>query len=260
MATKLNINAICDRGCVRLKNEDIVTIGGVMLRDEKLSTDVEFGGDAAFYLLIADGMGGHEKGEVASSMTLEHLRDCFSKNEISAEDFVECITRSVRSISSKINAVAKDEGQFRMMGSTLTGVVWLGGKVWLINAGDSRTYLFRDGIIEQLSVDDEDENGFLTNCVGGGVYTTLAVAEITDRLQDGDIILICSDGLSDVANGDYLEYYLMNSETPAEDLANWAMKNGSRDNVSVIAAVVGGTGFAPCPDEPDDDGRFDAWA
>lgn len=260
MATKLNINAICDRGCVRLKNEDIVTIGEVMLRDEKLSTDVEFGDDAAFYLLIADGMGGHEKGEVASSMTLEHLRDCFSKNDISAEDFVEGITRSVRSISSKINAVAKDEGQFRMMGCTLTGVVWLGGKVWLINAGDSRTYLFRDGIIEQLSVDDEDENGFLTNCVGGGVYTTLAVAEITDRLQDGDIILICSDGLSDVANGDYLEYYLMNSETPAEDLANWAMKNGSRDNVSVIAAVVGGTGFAPCPDEPDDDGRFDAWA
>lgn len=127
-------------------------------------------------------------------------------------------------------------------------VVWQEDRVWLVNAGDSRTYLFRDGLVEQLTVNKEKSD------------TTPAITELTDRLQEGDILLICSDGLVDVVNDDYLEYFLMNSVTPAEDLAEWAMENGSSDNISVIAARVGGEEFGNSDEIPDDDGRFDAWA
>lgn len=256
----LNVNAISDRGTVREDNEDLVTLGGIMLRDGKYSGEVEFTGTPAYYLLIADGMGGHDKGELASFMTLEHLRDCFSMGDMEVESFADDITRSVRYISYKINAIAGYEKHEHPMGCTLTGVVWLENRAWLVNAGDSRTYLFRDGIVEQLTVDEENEEGLLTNCVGGGCDTTLAVTEITDKLQEGDIILICSDGLADVVNDDYLEHFMINSASPAEELAGWAMENGSTDNVSVIAARVGGGEFGGSDEFPDDDGRFDAWA
>lgn len=255
----LNVNAICDCGPVRGNNEDLVTLGGVMIRNKRFSEEVEFSGTPAYYLLLADGMGGHEKGELASFMTLEHLRDCFSMGDMEVDTFADDITRSVQYISYKLNAIARYEKQQHPMGCTLTGVVWLEDRAWLVNAGDSRTYLFRDGIVEQLTVDDENEDGRLTNCVGGGCDTTLAVAELTDKLQEGDIILICSDGLGDMINDDYLEYFLMSSASPADDLAEWAMENGSADNVSVIAARVGGGPFGDSDEYPDDDGRFDAW-
>ena len=256
----LNVNAISDRGTVRGNNEDLVTLGGIMLRDGRYSEELEFSGTPAYYLLIADGMGGHDKGEQADLMTLEHLRDCFTMGDMDVDTFADDITRSVQYISYKINAIARYEKQERPMGCTLTGVIWLEDRVWLVNAGDSRTYLFRDGIVEQLTVDEENEDGILTNCVGGGSDTALAVTELTGKLQDGDILLICSDGLGDVVNDDYLEYFLMNSVSPAEDLAEWAMENGSTDNVSVIAARVGGGLFGDQDEVPDDDGRFDAWA
>lgn len=257
---KLNVNAISDRGTVRGNNEDMVSIGGLMLRDAKLSTPVSFPDQGTFHLLVSDGMGGHEKGELASSMLLEHLRDCFGTGDISAVDFADDITRAVRYVSRKLNTLSESGGLARPMGCTLTGVVWSGGKIWSVNAGDSRTYLFHEGLIELLTSDEEDGEGLLTNCVGGGCDTSLAVRDITDRVEDGDILLICSDGLGDVATEDYLEYHLMNSPVPAEDLLEWAETEGSSDNISVIAARVGGGDFGSVGDAPDDDGRFDAWA
>lgn len=198
----LNINAINNRGAVCENNGNLVSIGGTMLRDRRFSEEVEFTGNPAYCLLIADGM----------------------------------------------------------VGRALTGVVWLEDKICLINDGDSRTYLFRDGIVEHLTVDEENEESLPANCLGGGFDTALAVTEITGKLQDGDILLICSDSIADVVNDDYLEHFLMNSASPAEELAEWAMENGSTDNVSVIAARIGGGEFCDSDDFPDDDGRFDAWA
>lgn len=257
---KLNINAISDCGAVRENNEDLVSIGGMMLRDSKISTPVSFPDEGSFYLLVSDGMGGHEKGELASSMLLEHLRDCFTMGDISAEDFVSDITRAVRYVSRKLNTLSESGGQARPMGCTLSGVVWLGGRLWVVNAGDSRTYLFHEGLIKQLTSDEEDSEGFLTNCVGGGCDTSIVVRDISGKVEDGDILLVCSDGLGDVATEDYLEYHLMNSSVPAEDLLEWAENEGASDNISIVAARVGGGEFGDSDDTPDDDGRFDAWA
>lgn len=255
----LNIDAINSRGTAHGNNESLVTLGGIMLRDGSFSEEVEFTGDPAYYLLLADGRGEEEKGELAGSMTLEHLRDCFSMGDMEAETFADDITRSVQYISYKINAIARYEKQNPPMGCTLTGVVWLEERVWHVNAGDSRTYLFRDGLVEQLTVDEKNGKDLLTNAVGGGSDTTLAVTELTGRLQDGDILLICSRGLGEVINDDYLEYFLMSSAAPAEALAEWAVENGYTDNISVIAARVGGGAFGDDDEFPDDDGRYDAW-
>lgn len=139
-------------------------------------------------------------------------------------------------------------GEVMLRDGRFSGEVELTGTPsFLVNAGYSRTYLFRDGIVEQLNVGEV------------GLDSSLAFTEITDRLQDGDIILICSDSLADVVNDDYLEYFLINSVSPAEDLAEWARENGVTDNISVIAALVGGGEFGHSDDFPDDDGRFDAW-
>lgn len=257
---KLNINAVCDRGTTRNNNEDMISVAGIMLRDDKLSIPLEFNDEDSFYLLVSDGMGGHEKGELASRMLLEHLRDCFTMGDISAGEFTDDITRSVRYVSRKLNSLSRSEGQVKAMGCTLSGVVWTGGRLWLVNAGDSRTYLFHEGLIEQLTSDDENSDGLLTNCIGAYCDTTLSVRDITGKVQDDDIILICSDGLSDLANNDYLEYYLINSPAPAEDLLEWAEAEGSTDNISVIAARIGGGDFGTSEEGPDDDGRFDAWA
>lgn len=208
----LNINAINRTGTIPGNNRDLVTLGEILLRDATFSEEVEFTGDPAYCLLIADGTGVLEKDGQAGFMTLEHLCGC-----------------------------------------TPTGAVWLEDRVWLVDAGDSRTYLFRDGIVEELTVAEEN----LTNCVGGD--TALAATELTGKLQEGDILLICSAGLADVVNDDYLEYFLMNSASPAEELAEWALENGSTDNISVIAARVGGGEFGESDEFPDDDGRFDAW-
>lgn len=257
---KLNIDAICHCGCVRTNNEDLVSVGGILLRDKSLSTPMEFDDGGCFYLFVADGMGGHEKGEEASLMLLEHLRDCFSMGDISADNFADDFSRSVRYVSHKLNAIAQVENQTRAMGCTLTGVVWMAGRLWLVNVGDSRTYLFHEGLVCQLTHDDEDAQGALTNAVGALCDTSVAISEITDRVGDDDILLLCSDGLSDVANEDYLEYFLTNAASPAQELKDWAEEQGSRDNISVIAARVGGGDFGFSDDYPDDDGRYDAWS
>ncbi|MBQ0081218.1 MAG: serine/threonine-protein phosphatase [Alistipes sp.] len=257
---RLCINAVSECGPIREKNEDMISLGGELLRDGRISTTVEFSPKENYYLLVADGMGGHEGGARASRMALEGWKQSFELEEISASDFLQTATSSIRRISQKMNILSWEEQQVRYMGTTLTGIVWMADSVWLINSGDSRTYLMRDGCIQQISYDDEDSRGFLTNCIGAGVDTMLSVVDMTERIKEDDVILVCSDGLSDVSSDDYLEYFLLNSEHPAEDLMEWAIKQGSRDNISIIAARVGEGNFPMVDLDEDDNGRYDAWA
>ena len=174
---KIEIQAICDKGRVRENNEDALSIGGTFLRDDAINLTVDVQENAVFYLLVSDGMGGHEKGEEASEITLEELKEQFAMNEIQPDTFIDDINEAGKYISYKLNNAAYDQGQSKPMGCTLTGVVWHYGKIYLVNAGDSRTYRFRGGILRQLST-DQTERGItdnpqaskaLLNCIGGGL-------------------------------------------------------------------------------------------
>ena len=242
---RLNIHAICHKGLVRDNNEDALSLGGYFLRDDSAQLTVSTPEDGFFYLLVSDGMGGHERGEEASEYTLTQLQERFLAHEITKERFEEDLREAVAAISRTLNERAYAQGQERPMGCTLTGVVWHYGKTWLINAGDSRTYRFRDGILRQLTIDETergisgnpDAGKYLLNCIGGGCEGLLRITSLDGKLLPGDVLLICSDGLADMASDDAIEQALSGDAT-ATDLFQLACDGGGVDNISIILAAV----------------------
>ena len=242
---KLNIQALCHKGLVRDNNEDALSVGGFFLRDDATDLTVTTPEEGFFYLLVADGMGGHERGEEASEYTLTQLQERFLAHEITPERFEEDLRAAVAAISRTLNERASAQGQEHPMGCTLTGVVWYYGKTWLVNAGDSRTYRFRDGLLRQLTT-DETERGItgdpaasklLLNCIGGGCEGLLRLADLDGKLLPGDRLLVCSDGLADMVPDDTLEQALSGGAT-ATDLFHLACDAGGVDNISIILATV----------------------
>ena len=263
---KLEIQAICHKGLVRQNNEDAISIGGILLRDDSVSLSVTVPEDGYFYLLASDGMGGHENGEQASLQTLEGMKRFFEFGQTPdssgpIDDFDEALRGVARDISCRLNDQAATEGQDRPMGCTLSGVIWYYGSVRLINAGDSRVYRMRGGIVRQLTTDDNERgltgdpqaSKLLLNCIGGGTEGRLDVSSLDGKIRPGDILLICSDGLSDMVETDELETVLgaagcelESEEAPgteglgrtATDLLRIACEHGGHDNISIILARV----------------------
>ena len=243
---KMDIQAVCRVGIVRDNNEDMISIGGVLLRDDEMAFPVELDDESQFCLFVADGMGGHEHGELASQGLLGYLSDCLKEKVFGVDTIEDDLRDHVKRFSDELNRRAYDEGQQRPMGCTLTGVLWANGKAYLLNAGDSRTYRFRNGILRQLTTDETERgitgNAFaekwLLNCIGGGAEGRLTVEEITDRLHDGDMLLICSDGLTDMVSDEGIETILSDDPQPAQELYDVACLNGGVDNVSVIVAKL----------------------
>lgn len=233
---KLSIQAVCHKGPVREGNEDAVSLGGHFLRDDEASLTVTTSAQGFYYLLVSDGMGGHEKGEEASEFTLDELEEQLSFHQIAPDSFEDDVREAARYISFKLNRAAADQGQALPMGCTLTGVLWHYGKTWLINAGDSRTYRFRGGMLRQLTTDDSDGK-LLTNCLGGGCEGLLAVESLDGKLLEGDVLLICSDGLWDMVADEDIEKAL-GQDASARDLYDIACRAGGPDNISVILAKV----------------------
>lgn len=254
---KLSVDALSVTGPVRENNEDMLSIAGRMLRDKALQVTDEDAGDY-WYAFVADGMGGHERGEEASTELLEHLRDCFTMGDFSEENFEADFIRSVEYVSARLNARSAYLGYERPMGTTLCGFVWYYGRTYMVNAGDSRMYRWRDGLLEQLTEDQKDSSGLLTNCVGGSLCGTPEVRDITGEVGEDDVLVICSDGISGFVPEDEIEYYLTISGKPAEDLCDRAAVNGGTDNASVAVIRIGGGEFGD-GEGPDDDGRWD-WA
>jgi protein phosphatase len=242
---KVDIDALCHKGLVRDNNEDALSLGGFILRDNATNITVAPPEDASFYLLVSDGMGGHDDGEEASAFTLNEIKKKFDDKMIGVETFDDDMRATTNTISMQLNQMAAEKGQQLPMGCTLTGIVWHYGHVWLVNAGDSRTYRFRNGMLRQLTI-DETERGitgdpnaekFLLNCIGAGQEGRLTIIDMEGKLLEDDIILICSDGLTDMVTDEQLEEALTEGTTAA-DLYRLACEGGGVDNVSVILARI----------------------
>ena len=169
-------------------------------------------------------------------------------HQISPERFEDELREAASYISFKLNNAAVQRGQSRPMGCTLTGVIWHYGHIWLINAGDSRSYRFREGVLRQLTTDDNErgltgnpEAGkLLLNCLGGGCEGRLQVQSLDGKLLEGDALLICSDGLSDMLSDEEIEEALCDGDCSAESLFRSACERGGTDNISVILARIAG--------------------
>lgn len=239
----IKLTAVSDQGAQRDSNEDMISVNGELLRDDALSIEIPLVDDGITYVLVADGMGGHEKGEFASEYTLQQI-----KNNISSIfNFEKQFPELIEWIGNDLNRKAQEEGQERPMGCTLTGIVWFRGKIWIVNAGDSRTYRYRSEILKQLT-EDEDMNHkmgqdmgaqglALYNCIGGGCTSQITLQDYTGKVLPEDKYIICSDGVSDMISDDALES-LVGSDATAEDIVKTANENGGVDNISIIYATI----------------------
>lgn len=208
---------------------------------------------AAFPLfVVADGMGGHIGGEIASASTVDRLKAVAAKGDVSPKTIEKALARAVTDIAA--HPEATDEGT----GTTVTGVFLdLTGDepTWVtLNVGDSRVYLYRDGGLAQVTTDhsvvqeliaagrlspEEAENHPYGNVITRAVGPSEGVSPDYVRLEviDGDRFVICSDGLTKELTDYGILHFLLQHEDPTEavdDMLEAALENGGRDNVSII--------------------------
>ena len=211
---------------------------------------------------VADGMGGHNAGEVASAMAIKHLRSIALSGVSSAEAFAQM----VRDLNSDIYAAATSSTDQRGMGTTLTAAALLESvgdvaqpsQIVIANVGDSRTYLLRSGELRQMSVDhsyvqelvteglltvDEARTHPRRNIVTRalGIDAQVSVDTWTIPMFEGDRFMLCSDGLVDEVPLDEITEMMLEHSTPqhvAERLVAAAKQHGGRDNITVIVMDV----------------------
>lgn len=216
--------------------------------------------------VVADGMGGHIGGEIASSSTISRLRAMAEKGAVSAKTIEKALSRAVADIDS--HPEATDEGT----GTTVTGVFLdqTGDEpTWVtLNIGDSRVYLFRDDSLAQVTTDhsvvqeliaagrlspEEAENHPYGNVITRAVGPSDGVAPDYVRLEvvDGDRFVVCSDGLTKELTDYGILHFLLQHEDPTEAvdaMLEAALENGGRDNITIIVVNVSRTGSSPVLD------------
>jgi protein phosphatase len=220
---------------------------------------------------VADGMGGHRAGEVASAIAMEELAALRGKgpwpNERAAtDDLKQAIVRANR----RIREAAAGNRELNGMGTTLVALLEDGDSVHLANVGDSRAYLLREGELTQVTVDHtlvqelidegkltpEDaerhpQRSMITRALG--VDREVEIDLFTYKLQLGDRLLLCTDGLSGVLEPTQIRNVLLRVRDPqkaADRLVAMANEGGGPDNITVI--VVDTAEEAGEPDSTDD--------
>lgn len=228
-------------GLVRNGNEDSALIGPQVIA-------------------VADGMGGHAGGEVASSVavnTLAEIIPTFTSSEIDSDSASDLFLNSVHTIDSQIRAVAQDEPALAGMGTTLTSLFISGSEISLLHIGDSRAYRLRGNTLEQLSADHtvlqellnkgviseseaqvHPQRSMLTQALMGEGNLEPSLHIFDGKVKDRYIV--CSDGLSGVLSEKEIKSLIKGKAAPeaVDALIDATYINGAPDNVTVIIADV----------------------
>lgn len=208
-------------------------------------------------LVVADGMGGHNAGEVASALAVKTIREFLHDAHTSPTPAL--LEQAVELANQRILAAAAREPDLAGMGTTVVAVLVSSGRAYYMSVGDSRIYLWHGGQLKQLTRDDswleaalEGESAIafmgshpmrhvLTKVVGLRPELQTSAAECP--LRAGDSLLLCSDGVHGVVSHDTLQE-MLSSPRPVADIAQsvirLAMAKGATDNVTAVIARVGG--------------------
>lgn len=237
MALALRYSARSDVGLIRAINEDSGYAGPRLL-------------------VIADGVGGHAAGEVASSVAVAQLAAL--DEDSPGGDLLEQLSAAVNGANNHLRAMVVGDPDLRGMGTTLTALLRAGSRFGLVHVGDSRCYLLRGGELQQITrdhtfvqtlvdegritaeeADHHPQRNLITNSLDGreGIELDLSVRET----RAGDRYLLCSDGLSGVVSHDTLRETLTeesDTDVVVERLVELALKGGGPDNVTAIVADV----------------------
>jgi len=215
---------------------------------------------SANLIAVADGMGGHAGGEVASAIAIKELTKLIPISQsihIDADSIEDLLAQAMVDIDLEIARVANEEPELRGMGTTLTALLLHEDRIALMHIGDSRAYRLRDGELEQLSLDhtvlqelidqgkltiaeanDHPQRSLLTQVLmgSGNLDPVLVVYE----RKAGDRYLLCSDGLSSVLSNKEIKSLLKKNkrEDAVAALVDATYVNDAPDNVTVIVADI----------------------
>ncbi len=229
-------------GLVRKKNED--SCYAAELND-------------GFFAIVADGMGGHNGGEVASGIVIDTSRLYLEEKplaQLTPDDIIHVLSLSNKNVWEK----ACRDKELKGMGSTATLVLIRDDEAIIGHVGDSRAYLFRNGQLEQLTKDHSYvqiliESGYITkeealrhphrNIITRAIGTENEVQPdvLTIDLLTGDVLLLCSDGLNNAVTDETITEILKNGIPEAADkLIEASLAAGGTDNISVVIAETDG--------------------
>lgn len=248
---KIEITGKTDVGSVRDHNEDAI------------STETSLG-----LAILADGMGGHRGGEVASAITVSTIYDSLSKKLKSISDGgtdeetgysleSKTIHDAIIIANNNVFKSSNENAQYQGMGTTVVVLLFYDNRLTVAHVGDSRLYRIRDGVFEQLTRD----HSLLQELVDRGFYTPEQARESLNKnlvtraiginenvridvqedvAQVNDIYLLCSDGLNDMVEDDIIYQIIKrntdNLESAVTELIEEANRRGGKDNISVILA------------------------
>ncbi len=261
---------LTDKGRLRSTNEDHFLVADLSrtlrIQQTSLPQAAAFHGRSRGHvLLVADGMGGHVAGEVASALTVEtveafvlELLHRFSNLQASDENgVISDLRQAVTQADARIIEEAALHPELAGMGTTLTMAFISGNRLFVIHAGDSRCYLFRGGKTHRMSEDhtmvaemvssgaisseqalNHPQRHVVTNVLGGG-HAGVRVDVQRIGLEPGDVLLLCTDGLTEMLDDGRIAATLKTETEPeaaCERLVAQANEAGGQDNITVVVA------------------------
>ena len=268
----VDVSGLSDRGKVRERNEDHFIVARIGRYLETLQTTLPPGevpqraDDAGLAMIVADGMGGHAAGELASRMAISGLVKLimampdwiFRVDQTVAASATQRSRRRFRHLNALLLEHGKRDPGVRGMGTTLTAARIMGRHLQIVHVGDSRAYLLRDGRLHRLTRDhtyvqllldsgeltQEEAAKFparhlLINALGGS-SEDVEVDVDQMKLASGDRLLLCSDGLTDLVDDDKICDVLTEFRPSADacrTLVDLALERGGRDNITAIVAT-----------------------
>src|SRR6478736_496408 len=208
-------------------------------------------------LVLADGMGGHAAGDVASSMIVGELAP-LDAEDVTADQAIGLLEKALRRANAKLTTAMRDNADLTGMGSTTIVILRTGNKLAMAHIGDSRAFMLRGDTFSQITKDHSfvqqliDEGRISKEDAGHHPQRSVVTRVMTGQPDDepdtslreakiGDRFLLCSDGLSDFVGADVIEEILREARNPAEAADRCieiALKASTRDNVTVIVAEV----------------------
>lgn len=215
-------------------------------------------------MVLADGMGGYNAGEIASGMATAFIKSELSRwltetgKGASVQEARRAIEICVGNANLSVFNAANSNAQYAGMGTTLVVGVFLGETLLVGHIGDSRCYRLREGVLEQITKDhsllqEQIDAGLITPAQAAnssiknlvtralGVESPVALEVNEHVVLPGDLYLLCSDGLSDMVDDPGIAKILLTEqglEAVAEELIAAANANGGRDNISVLLAIA----------------------
>jgi serine/threonine protein phosphatase PrpC len=246
----IEVAGLTDVGCQRENNED-----SYLYWEPAADDEFQRKGRLA---VIADGMGGHEGGQEASRLAVETVREVY--DHAFRDDPQAALLESFAAAHTRIQDYAEQHPAFQGMGTTCTALVVRGHQLYFAHVGDSRLYLVRDasllrltrdhsyvgrlvesGIVRAEDAEKHPQRHILTAALGAGRELAIDSAEQAVALQEGDDLLLCTDGLWGVVTEEELET-AVTANTPTEccaALVKLARRRGGPDNITLQVLRIG---------------------